>query len=103
MGFIPAAFLSSFIFAFMHFNLVQFIYAFLLGLVLAYLMHEKGHMYVAAAGHMGANALAVIRTELGLFENLTDQSPLAWIISILCLFLGISLLFLGRRLKGEKR
>ena len=102
-GFLPALFLSSFIFAFMHFNLVQFIYAFLLGMVLAYMMHEKGHMYVAAVGHMGANALAVIRTEFGLFESFTDKSPLAWILSVVCLFIGLLILFLGGKKKDAKK
>ena len=101
-GFLPALLVSSFIFAFMHFNLVQFIYAFLLGVVLAYMMHDKGHMYVAAAGHMGANALAVIRTEFGLFENFADGRPMAWIVSVLCLLLGILVLFLGREKKEQK-
>lgn len=100
-GFLPALFTSSFIFAFMHFNLVQFIYAFLLGLVLACMMHEKGHMYVAVAGHMGANALAVIRTELGMFEKFADGSLVAWIVSVGCLLLGILILFLGRTKSGK--
>ena len=77
--------------------------AFLLGMVLAYMMHEKGHMYVAAAGHMGANALAVIRTEFGLFENFTDKSPLAWILSVVCLFIGLLILFLGCKKKDAKK
>lgn len=98
-GFIPALLTSSFIFAFMHFNLVQFIYAFLLGLVLAYLMYERGHVYVAVAGHIGANTLAVLRTELGILENFMDKSVLAWVVSVGCLLLGIGLLFLKNKIK----
>lgn len=50
-------------------------------------------MYVAIAGHMAANLLAVLRTELGLFSNMTDKSISAWVISVLVLVVGIVVLY----------
>ena len=93
MAKIPAVLVSALIFAALHFNIVQFIYAFLLGIVLALLMEKAGHVYAAVAGHMAANLLAVLRTELGLFPNMTDKSIGAWVISVFVLVVGIVVLY----------
>ena len=93
MAKIPAVLVSALIFAALHFNVVQFIYAFLLGIVLALLMEKAGHVYAAVAGHMAANLLAVLRTELGIFSNMTDKSISAWVISVLVLVVGIVVLY----------
>ncbi len=92
VGVIPSILISSFIFAFMHFNLVQFIYAFLLGIVLALCMEHCGHMYGAVVAHITANGIAVIRTETGILQNTTDKSTFAITVSIVTLVVGIILL-----------
>jgi hypothetical protein len=92
LGFVPAMVLSALIFAIMHFNLVQFVYAFLLGLVLAVFMEKTGHLYGAVLGHITANALAVIRTETGFLDSTVDGSPQAWLLSAGCLIAGLLLL-----------
>jgi membrane protease YdiL (CAAX protease family) len=92
LGFLPAMVLSALIFAIMHFNLVQFVYAFLLGMVLAVFMEKTGHMYGAVLGHITANALAVIRTETGFLDSTVDGSLRAWLLSAGCLIAGLLLL-----------
>ena len=74
---------SSFIF-----NIVQFVYAFLLGLVLAAFMYKSGHVYAAMIGHITANAFAVIRTETGILKCTVDGSVMAWVVSVMCLGVG---------------
>lgn len=81
-------FLSSLIFAMVHLNLVQFIYAFGMGIVLACCMEVTGHVYGAILAHMTANLIAVLRTECGLFPWLGDGSILAWTSSIVLLLIG---------------
>ena len=83
-----AILLSSLIFAMVHLNLVQFIYAFGMGIVLACCMEVTGHVYGAILAHMAANLIAVLRTECGLFPWLGDGSILAWTSSIVLLLLG---------------
>ena len=51
------------IFAAVHVNIVQFIYALILGVVLALLMDRAGNVYASMIGHMTANFIAVVRTE----------------------------------------
>jgi hypothetical protein len=92
LGFLPAMVVSALIFAIMHFNLVQFVYAFLLGMVLAVFMEKTGHLYGAVLGHIVANALAVIRTETGFWDSTVDGSMRAWLLSAGCLVLGLLLL-----------
>lgn len=85
----PAIIVSSLIFAVVHYNLVQFLYAFLIGIVLALLMNRANHVYPAIVGHITANLIAVLRTELGLLQHTMDKSVFAWVVSIGLLVLGI--------------
>jgi hypothetical protein len=92
LGFVPAMLLSALIFATMHFNLVQFVYALLFGMVLVVFMEKTGHLYGAVLGHITANALAVIRTETGFLDRTVDGSVQAWLVSAGCLIAGILML-----------
>ncbi len=90
MDFVPAILVSSLIFAGLHFNVVQFVYAFCLGLVLAVFVERTGHIYPAIAAHMVANTIAVIRTETGWLGSTVDKTFFAWCVSLCLLMLGIA-------------
>lgn len=90
---LPAVVLSSLIFAAIHFNIVQFIYALLLGMVLALLMDKVNKVYPAVIGHMTANLIAVLRTETGILENTVQKDAFSWGISIALLAVGAVLLW----------
>ena len=92
-GMWPSVFISALLFGLVHFNIVQLIYALMLGIVLALAMEYVGNAYGAIVGHMAANTFAVLRTELNLGMELTNQSFFAWIVSVCILFLGIGLLY----------
>ncbi len=87
----PAVLVSALVFAMLHFNIVQFIYAFLLGIVFALLVEKSGRLYPAVIAHIVANGLAVIRTETGFLAGTVDGSVVAWTISIGCVGVGIGL------------
>lgn len=91
--------ISAFLFAILHFNLVQAVYAFFIGIILALFVEKIGHLYGAILGHMTANFIAIIRTETGCLNGLLDKSLLAWLISILLLAIGVILLFLSLKNK----
>lgn len=65
---ILAMVISALLFGVIHRNLVQFIYAGILGIFLAWLMERTGHFYGAFLAHMGANFLAVLRVETTVFS-----------------------------------
>ena len=93
--------ISALIFAAVHFNIVQFVYAFIVGIVLAITMECIGNVYGAIAGHMTANIFAVLRTELGLFSGLTDKSLSAWCISLGILICGTAVLIMWQKRQGN--
>lgn len=99
---IPAIIVSALIFAAVHFNVVQFIYAFLLGLVLAILMEEAGHVYPAVVGHMAANTIAVLRTETNILSKTMDKSVSAWIVSVVLLGIGVLLFIIYLKKSARK-
>lgn len=89
MGFWPAVVVSALVFAVLHFNIVQFIYAFLLGIVFALFMEKTQKLYAPVLAHVVANGIAVIRTETGFLQNTVDGSMFAWIISVVLLIAGV--------------
>ena len=95
----PAVILSALVFAVLHFNIVQFVYAFLLGVVFALFVEKTGKLSFAVIAHVVANAIAVIRTETGFLETTVDASVSAWLISVgLCLVgTGLLIVFVGKR------
>ena len=99
MGMWPAVLVSALIFAVLHFNLVQFIYAFLLGIVFALFVEKTGRLYPAVIAHIVANGIAVIRTETGFLQGTVDGSVVAWLISVgLCLVGAVVLvIFIGKK------
>lgn len=62
-----AVILTSLIFGLMHMNLIQFIYAALLGILLSWCVEQSGHLYGAVLAHMGANLMSVLRVETKIF------------------------------------
>lgn len=68
LGVNPAILLSALLFGIVHANLVQFLYAGILGLLLAFLLEKTGYLYTAILGHIAANAVAVLRQETGWLE-----------------------------------
>lgn len=96
----PAVLVSAFVFAILHFNIVQFIYAFLLGIVFALFVEKTGRLYPAMIAHVVANGIAVIRTETGFLQELVDGSVSAWLISVGLCFIGLGILIV---LVGDKK
>lgn len=64
-GVTPAIVLSALIFGMIHVNLVQFLYATVVGLFLALLLEKTNRLFMAVLGHIAANVVAVVRTETG--------------------------------------
>ena len=89
MGTLPSVILSALIFAILHFNIVQFIYAFLLGIVFALFVEKSKRLYPAVIAHIVANAIAVVRTETGFLQGTVDGSVFAWVVSIVFCVVGI--------------
>lgn len=84
----PAIIASSVIFGLMHYNLVQFVYALILGVYFAYLLEKTGEIWTCMLGHIVANLSGVVLTNLGITN---------WMFSdvTICLISGIATLVTG--------
>ncbi len=54
-GFIPAAFISSLVFAIYHMNMIQGIYAFIMAMMICFMYRADHKLYVPICIHVGAN------------------------------------------------
>ncbi|MGN0352669.1 MAG: lysostaphin resistance A-like protein [Roseburia sp.] len=97
MGWQKALVFSALLFGLIHMNLVQFIYAGVLGAFLAFLLEKTGKLWVAVVGHMAANIVAILRAETGWLAFSYEMTFLG--IGFTCLMVlaaGAIILFLYR-------
>lgn len=73
-----AAVVSAFLFGGLHMNIVQFVYAFALGILLTFFLENTYHLYGAILGHVGANVMAILRTELGVLDWMEKNQWTYW-------------------------
>lgn len=82
----PAAamFWSALVFGVFHGNLIQGIYAFLVGLYFAWLMEHTQQILVPVIGHMSANLLVVLLEETGMIERLYGSMQDFLLVMLFC-------------------
>lgn len=97
-GVSKAIIISSLIFGVLHFNFVQFFYATIVGLVLAFFADRYESIIPAFLGHAAANCIAVIRAAGGL--PTADMPILHLILTII--FLGASVSLFGMQFRVER-
>lgn len=76
MGFWPAALISALIFGTFHGNLTQGIYAFLLGLLIAWVYERTGRFWTCVLFHAAANLLSILAS------NFTDEFSI--VLAVAC-------------------
>ncbi len=80
-----AALWSAVLFGVMHFNLVQCVYAFVLGILLAHIVNRTGSLLTAVVAHMAANLISVLWTEtdwLGVLNQTGSGQYVAALVSL---------------------
>lgn len=99
-----AAVWSALLFGLMHFNLVQGVYAFVLGILLAHITERTGGLATAAAAHMVANLVSVLWTETDWLDILNQSGSRQYAAALICLALmGIFLSYGNRMMRLEKK
>ena len=63
-GFLYAAVYSALVFGLFHGNIVQMVYGFILGMLLAYMYEKYGSVKAPIVGHMVMNLFSVLATEV---------------------------------------
>lgn len=96
---LPSVVLSAVIFGAAHFNLVQFLYAGLIGAFLAFVLETEQDLYAPVWAHAVANALSVLRVETGFLGWLTKENVFFLPISIVMLVIaGIIIWYIGQNM-----
>lgn len=97
MGWQKALVFSALLFGLIHMNLVQFIYAGILGAFLAFLLEKTGKLWMAVVGHVTANVIAIVRAETG-WLDFSYQATVSGIgfTCVMVLAAGAIILFLYR-------
>lgn len=91
---------SALIFGAVHMNLVQFVYASVFGLLLAYFAETEGNLWGAVAAHMAANLTSVLRTETELFAFM-EKSRAVYFCTTIVLFAAAGAGVLFQRKKAS--
>lgn len=78
---------SAVIFGAVHMNLVQFVYAAVFGLLLAWFVERSGNIAGAVAAHMAANLTSVLRAETNVFAGMDNHMVIWIVVTVLMLFI----------------
>jgi membrane protease YdiL (CAAX protease family) len=93
-GFVRSMIFSSLIFAIVHSNLVQFIYAFVLGALCAYVYEKFGTLRAPIVLHIVANITSLSLTRVDGFRWFFDVPIRVGLAIVLAAFIGSSLIVL---------
>ena len=92
MGAWPAIILSAVIFGLMHYNIVQFIYAFLLGIFFAHLLEKTGELWTCILAHLAANMFSLLATEWGITDWMFSDITICLVSGIVALVVAVVIL-----------
>lgn len=90
-GFLLAAIYSTTIFAVIHGNMVQIIYAFVMGMVFAYVYEKYGSVKAPILAHIGANMVSLVCTELDSFGWMLEDPIRIKVVTIVCAAIASSM------------
>ena len=98
MGFLPASLSISILFGFSHGNLVQFLYAMGLGMLLAYACEKYGSLKAPVLLHVTANLTSLIITETGFLDWVCTAFLRLAVSVVACAFVGAVMFVLIQRI-----
>lgn len=87
---VAANLLSAFVFGVMHMNMVQFVYAFVLGMAFAWVYERYKTLWAPVLMHMSANVFSVLLTEWEPLANFIN-SPTGSIVTLVGMVVGITI------------
>ena len=80
---------AALLFGTIHVNLVQFLYAAVLGLILGFIVQKTKRISLAVVGHAAANLIAIVRAGTGIFEFSYQADWMGIGFSLLLVCVGI--------------
>ena len=96
--YLQSALYSALVFGFMHMNLVQMTYGFVLGMMLAYFYEKYGSVKAPIAAHIAMNLLSVFATKFELLDWLIEDHVRIGIVTVACAFVASTMFVLVQRI-----
>ena len=100
-SFVYAMIYSAAVFGLLHVNLVQMIYGFVLGLMLAYVYEKYGSLKAPAAAHMSMNLLSILATKYGLYNWMIKDHIRIGVITVICAAVASTMFVLIQRIEEK--
>lgn len=91
MGFVAAGIYSSVMFGIMHGNIVQMIYGFVLGMMLAYVYEKYGSVKAPMVAHVVINLISLFVTEYKVYDWMGQDIMRIGIITVVCAALAATM------------
>lgn len=102
IGFLGAAFISSFVFSTSHGNVVQALYTIGLGMLLSYVYEKYGSFKAPLFLHVVANMTSLICTRTGAFDWLMKNKPWMAVLAVAGTFVGTTMYVMIQKTGEEK-
>lgn len=102
IGFLGAAFISSFVFSTSHGNVVQALYTIGLGMLLSYAYEKYGSFKAPLFLHVVANMTSLICTRTGAFDWLMKNKPWMAVLAVAGTFVGTTMYVMIQKTGEEK-
>ena len=100
-SFVYAMVYSSVVFGILHVNLVQMLYGFALGMMLAYVYEKYGSLKAPVAAHMSMNLLSVLATRYGLYNWMLKDNIRIGIITVVCAAVASTMFVIIQRIEEK--
>lgn len=91
---IPAMIWASLVFALLHGNMVQGIYAFIMGIVFCYVYERYGSMKAPILMHMSANILSVVASETSILDFVYQNQMVFYTVTFICCLIVIGAVYM---------
>lgn len=101
--FMAAALYSSFVFGFLHVNMVQMLYGFILGFTFCYLYEKYGSVKAPVFAHIVSNILSVVLTEFHAMEWMSAKPIRIGTITVACASAASAMYVLIQRIEEQLR
>ncbi|MCL2741871.1 MAG: CPBP family intramembrane metalloprotease, partial [Oscillospiraceae bacterium] len=102
MPVVPAIFLQGILFGLFHMNMLQFMYASVLGVILGFAAYWSGSLWVCAIAHAAFNSINIALEHVS--ERFLDRYEFVIVIaSVVGALASIDALYLFRRKAGGRR
>nr|WP_296266759.1 type II CAAX endopeptidase family protein [uncultured Merdimonas sp.] len=100
-SFLQAALYSALVFGLLHMNMVQMLYGFILGMMLAYVYEKYGSVKAPILAHMTMNLLSVTATQIGLMDWLMEDIMRIGTATVICAAVAATMFVFIQRIEEK--